>query len=410
MVSINNKLDYLASVTNLILTARRGDKAEAGKILRELYYATSEFESAYSSGQYKFLERLQKRYDIDIISPNESSVTNDEVPISVDDFVNDVRSGISLVTCAMNRTENLLKALPTWLDTPEINQIIIVDWSSNKPIKDEIKACGFNDPRILIARVNDQSRWILSYAFNLGFRLASYDKILKTDADIKIGSDFFANNSLPKNAFLSGDWRTAEKGQEHINGFFLVRRDDLFAANGFNEYITTYGWDDDDIYFRLEQLGINRVRINTSGVFHIPHPDSLRIEINQQPKNALEEALSTRGTKIMANRFISSAMPFWDKSKWLLPFRIISSAEGYIEVSQDGQGYNTVPNHIKSDAEFYGILNFLSWTFDKCVFGITKKKLFALLENRINVSSITNADIRLSSQSEKHDKIGRAHV
>jgi hypothetical protein len=73
----------------------------------------------------------------------------------------------------------MLKAIPSWLECPEVSQIIIVDWSSNIPVRDEIVAAGFDDERILVARVNDQPRWILSYAFNFGFRIAAYDKILK---------------------------------------------------------------------------------------------------------------------------------------------------------------------------------------------------------------------------------------
>lgn len=47
--------------------------------------------------------------------------SNDLVGHSIDDFVQEIKPGVSLVTCCMNRSENLLKAIPTWLQCPEID-------------------------------------------------------------------------------------------------------------------------------------------------------------------------------------------------------------------------------------------------------------------------------------------------
>ena len=52
------------------------------------------------------------------------------------------RPGISLVTCAMNRTQNLLRALPSWLANPEISEIVVVDWSSDMPVAYDIAAAA----------------------------------------------------------------------------------------------------------------------------------------------------------------------------------------------------------------------------------------------------------------------------
>ncbi|MBC7477365.1 MAG: hypothetical protein H7317_04630, partial [Pseudorhodobacter sp.] len=40
--------------------------------------------------------------------------------------------GISLVTCSMNRTQNLIKAMPSWLANPQIAEVLVVDWSSRQ--------------------------------------------------------------------------------------------------------------------------------------------------------------------------------------------------------------------------------------------------------------------------------------
>ena len=161
------------------------------------------------------------------------------------------QAGISLVTCSMNRTENLILALPSWLANPEITEILIVDWSSRSPVERELIQAGISDPRIRIVRVDDEARWILSYAFNVGFRAAACETILKVDADIVLSPDFFKKNRVTEGSFIAGNWRTATDDQAHVNGFFFISRKALAAVGGFNEHITTYGWDDDDIFDRL---------------------------------------------------------------------------------------------------------------------------------------------------------------
>jgi hypothetical protein len=342
------------------------------------------------------LEKIQAQYGL-TLSGHAASWEGDCIGRPIDDFPGEIKQGISLVTCCMNRSENLLKALPSWIQCPEINQIIIVDWSSKTSVSDEITAAGFTDSRILVARVNNQSRWILSYAFNFGFRIANYDKILKTDADIIIRSKFFETNELRHGTFLSGDWRTAEKGQEHINGFFFIRRADLHSIKGFNEYITTYGWDDDDIYFRLEQYGLNRVRIKTDGVYHMPHRDTQRVGDSQTPQNALEELRLDTGAKIMGNRFLAGAMPMWNADRTFVHFTIKSCSDGYLEAEQSSASYHQVPPHIRADVDYYGMVTALGWTTELTVYEVSKVRLYALLIARKRRADITRADVRLAA-------------
>ena len=168
------------------------------------------------------------------------------------------RPGISLVTCAMNRSQNLLRALPTWLANPEISEVVIVDWSSATPVDADLREAGIADPRIRILRIEGEGRWVLSYAFNAGFRAAACAQILKADADILLSADFFRRNPLLPGAFIAGNWRAVQADQAHVNGFFFISRQALQGVGGFNEHITSYGWDDDDIYDRLTLSGQRR--------------------------------------------------------------------------------------------------------------------------------------------------------
>ena len=156
------------------------------------------------------------------------------LPASLDDLVTERAPGISLVTCCRNRNANLIRALPSWLALPALDEIVIVDWTSDAPVAADLRQAGLDDPRIRIVRVEDEPRWILSYAFNVGFRAARFDRVLKVDADIVLAPDFIARNPLDEGTFVAGNWRRAREGQTFVNGFFYVHHAPLMRIKGFN--------------------------------------------------------------------------------------------------------------------------------------------------------------------------------
>jgi len=174
----------------------------------------------------------------------------------------EIKEGVSLICAVKNRNENLDKALGTWIKHPEVDEIIIVDWDSDEPIEDVAKK--HQDGRIKVAHVPNQPRWILSWAYNLAARLTSYSKILKLDADILLSDDFFQECELSPKSFFAGNLRKAvSRNDVYLNGQMFLYRKDFFSVNGFDERITTYGHDEDDLYGRLE-LGIKRITAERS--------------------------------------------------------------------------------------------------------------------------------------------------
>ncbi|MEC8041900.1 MAG: glycosyltransferase family A protein, partial [Pseudomonadota bacterium] len=276
-------VNFWTQLDTLLYLNAAGDQSALQKLFDQLLAELEASDPAVSSNRRAILEELSVSLDL---TTSVSRVAEAEADAAKQPKMQDIEpvhgvmldaldpaaaDGISLVTCCMNRNGNLLKALRTWLPCKEINEIIIVDWSSDTPVSEELKLAGIQDPRVRVLRIDGEPRWILTYAFNVGFRLSRYSKILKVDADIELSRSFFRRNRLKSGEFIAGNWRNAEKGQEHVNGFFYCHRTDLAKAGGFNEYITTYGWDDDDLYGRLELNGTRRKDVDVRCIRHLDH-------------------------------------------------------------------------------------------------------------------------------------------
>ncbi len=378
-------------INRAISAAKSGDRDVAERLLEEIERRMDADPQAPGNASVrKVVEFVRRTYDVHRpVQPSEVSAA--PAPSGADVSAD---GGVSVVTCCMNRTENLLKALPTWLALPEIGEVVIVDWSSRDPVDVSLREAGIADPRIRIVRAVDEPRWILSYAFNLGFRHARHERILKVDADITLKPTFFSSNILKHGTFIAGNWEVAEKGQEHINGFFYLFREDLLNIRGFNEYITTYGWDDDDIYSRLGNYGLKRICVDTSSIYHIPHDDAQRLgHAGDETIHAVDELHTDPLFKIRGNRYLAMVMPPWKIDRQFAPFDILRDEGSYIEVRRKK---NEMPHYvgddIKQDAEYYAALELVSWRVGMQAYHLSRAGFYRLLESK-RLGEITTADI-----------------
>ncbi|MBC7736168.1 MAG: glycosyltransferase, partial [Candidatus Saccharibacteria bacterium] len=307
--------------------------------------------------------------------------------------------GISVVTCSMNRTENLIRAIPSWLANPEIAEVMIVDWSSRQPVEQDLAQAGIADPRIRILRVEGEPRWILSYAFNAGFRAAACDTILKVDADIVLSPDFFQRNHVAPGRFIAGNWRSASADQAHVNGFFCVSRQALQRIGGFNEHITTYGWDDDDIYDRMTLSGLRRSDVAPGTIFHLDHDDEDRLgEVNGVCHQTVGARLSA-GTKFMIrrNRYLAMVMPHWDGGSNALPFRTVSQSPSLMTIRRDGWEPSAVPGHVQAAARIHALTELLAWRLGRRVLELEPAKVELLLERGNGAVSAVDVGVAIGA-------------
>jgi hypothetical protein len=299
----------------------------------------------------------------------------------IDDYVRATLPGVSVVTCCRNRTENLLRALPSWLAEPGIAEVVIVDWTSDIPVAQALRKAGLTDPRIVIARIEDEPRWVLSYAFNLGFRLAQHGTILKLDADIMLSKGFLCRNPAVPGQFIAGNWRSAPKGQEFVNGVFQVARHDLLAAKGFNEFLTSYGWDDDELYERLISSGLCRVDLLPDSLHHQDHDDGARVgPTTGHSLTAWAELQDMPMFRTRTNRFLATLMPPWDSWRMMMPFRVTSLGTGDLMLQRSGPPPHQVPDHQKRLAERLAATEMLAWRVGLRVYDLDPDALITLLQ------------------------------
>lgn len=280
--------------------------------------------------------------------------------------------GVSLVTCCMNRIDNLLLALPSWLASEGIDEIVIVDWSSDVPVRDVLSEHGISNTRIRIIRVENEPRWILSYAFNIGFILARFQNILKVDSDIVLHPDFLQNNKLQPKSFIAGNWREAEEDQAFVNGFFFVSRKDILSINGFNEFITTYGWDDDDLYDRLTEAGLERRNVTSNTVFHVEHDDTTRI--GRSPGNQVDEwqAFVARPEfKIQSNKILTELAPHWSRDYEMLAFEWFQNVAGEKVLRRAENPKFVIDDGLRANIDMMATYKLVSWVVGPQAFNIS---------------------------------------
>lgn len=387
-------------VAEIVRLAQANKKDEAIKVMRDAELQLVGKKA--SDVNHRLIELLKVKYRL--VEAEQEIQQEFVVSENIGSGREELKSGVSIVSCCRNRSENALIAIPTWLAHKEIREIIIVDWMSDIPVSEILTEHGIQDRRIRVVRVENEPRWILSYAFNLGFRLARYSHILKVDADITLKEDFFDKNPLLAGTFIAGDWTKAEKGQEHINGFFFVKTKDLLRVKGFNEYITTYGWDDDDIYSRFKASGLQRICVDTKSIYHIPHDDASRLDgVGKSDGNAWAELSGDPLHKIRTNRYIAMVMPCWNGDRTYAPFKILNINRHILAVErilQDMPHY--VSATMRRDAEIYAATEILSWRVGPAVFHLERGDFDHLLKlKRLDEISQFDVDLMVKGLVDK---------
>jgi len=235
-------------------------------------------------------------------------------------FSTEIKEGISLFTAIRNRKKTLEAALKTWVTHEQIDEIIIVDWDSDESLVPLIN--DLRDERIVLVIAKQQKRWIQTRAFNLGARFSSRNKIIKIDGDIKLNKGFFDKHPLKEGSFYTGNWALGRDSNEtHINGTVFLFRNDFFNVNGYNELLKLYGYDDTDLYIRLEESGLKRCDIDNDFIFHIEHENRVTAKELSDYMDKLSDSQKA-DISILMNRHLLAKSFSWSKSNQMMEIDI----------------------------------------------------------------------------------------
>jgi len=184
---------------------------------------------------------------------------------------------VTLATGCMNRTDSLKWSLPSWLERPEIDEIVIVDWSSTAPVNKALST--FDDPRIRFVRVEGQQHWCAARCHNVEILAARSEALLRIDSDVRLMPEFFQRHPLDSSKiFWNLAWQQCTCDEDrHLAGTVYSMRENFLLVKGYNEYMRAYGYEDDDIYLRLVDAGIAHRHADRNQLQHLPHSNESRL-------------------------------------------------------------------------------------------------------------------------------------
>jgi hypothetical protein len=203
------------------------------------------------------------------------------------------------VLCAVrDRSENLKIALESWIALNQITRIVIVDWGSSEPVSEIPRIVELAHVKV-VRRETDE--WHLAAALNVGLAEISDGWVLKLDADHSLNNTFFSRVRKEPRTFYRGYWAAHLPKNAGLNGLCLVETKNLKAVGGWDERIRTYGWEDSDLYLRLNGRGLHERWVPSGAATHLRHPKT-----KNRPHGQLPNKISTE-----INRRATEARPVW---------------------------------------------------------------------------------------------------
>lgn len=286
--------------------------------------------------------------------------------------------GISLLVCG---TYNSINNIDSWLKQ-SINELVIIDWNSDIEFYDLIQS--YNDKRIKYIRVENESKFIKTYAQNLGVNMCSYNKICKLDSNVILEDNFFENHPLRENMFYVDN-----------NSNIYLWIDDFFTVYGYNETLVNSGWEDNDLIIRLLLLGLQKRLFNC---------DMIR-------------SMQTYENKIYmhANKLLIEKLPIWNHVYSSIEYNIIDNTDYYIlertdkEKTEDMMSYFDIILNQHIEKITNDMTDIIKITTDNCnmynifmhIYNMYKSQQ---IYNDINTYTTENINLLLNSY-DKNNKI-----
>ena len=206
----------------------------------------------------------------------------------------------AIIVTIKNRLNHFLKTFPFMVSQYGVPyDLVLVNFHSNDDLEKTLfRECEFRKDTfsphlqsIKQIKLLEDLKFNPRRARNLGASYYKNENIIFAfnDVDTFLGMsylDFWSSQVERGKTFVSTRIQdtkasSARRLEPEVNyGNFLTHSKDYFAINGFNENVSHYGGDDDDIYHRLKLFGlreINPYSAPEARQYSILHGDDLRL-------------------------------------------------------------------------------------------------------------------------------------
>ncbi|MGH7125160.1 MAG: glycosyltransferase family 2 protein [Stellaceae bacterium] len=140
-----------------------------------------------------------------------------------------------------------------------------------------------NFPSVRVAAVDGQPIFNPALARNIGARNSTGDTILFLDCDVMLTERFA--NFINESEFSDDEFFTCGLSIQDLTGLCLVERRRFDRIGGYDEVFAGWGYEDVDLYRRLEARGMQQRHFPPGLMTAIPHSDAVRLEFRGNGHN-----------------------------------------------------------------------------------------------------------------------------
>jgi len=218
------------------------------------------------------------------------------------------------ITCK-NRLENLKYTLPINLEAtvgyPRA-EFVLLDYSSQDGLESWVLKTFKNQigsGRLVVYASRGQPWFHMAHAKNLAHRLGGGDILVNLDSDNVIGHGYaeYLNDE-----FNSGTDLVFSPHPDGTHGRIAITRAAFYKLGGYDEGLSGYGWDDNDMKARASRMGMKLVVGNRFFYGCLPdHGSSNRSEWQIDPNESNEKNRLQSLANLLAGRYVANDPKPW---------------------------------------------------------------------------------------------------
>lgn len=158
---------------------------------------------------------------------------------------------ISICVPCHNRTYDLKKALPTWIDAANASppvEIVVLDYNSPDDLQEYIKGMG----NVLCPKYTGRNYYHMAHARNLSVLATTGEWFIQLHTDCIMRPDFiFTLRMMLK--YPEYKWMTVKNNE----GVMIMKKRDFIDTGGYDERFEFYSPEDKDLRDRLVRRGMD---------------------------------------------------------------------------------------------------------------------------------------------------------